>query len=85
MVFSCGKIGLVDELVAFLVQKEIFVNKKIFTSASFRCPLIFGRSIDVEKPLDRRQDKKVVARLCRSFLFEIFNSQTEFTLTCYRK
>jgi hypothetical protein len=38
-----------------------------------------------EKPHDRRQDRKVVARPCRSFLFEIFNSQAEFNLAYYRK
>jgi len=38
-----------------------------------------------EKPLYRRQDKKVVACISRSFLFGIFNSRTDFNLACYRK
>jgi hypothetical protein len=38
-----------------------------------------------EKPLDRKQDKKVVACISPSFLFEIFNSQTDFNLAYYRK
>jgi len=42
MVFSYGIIGLVDGLVAFLIQTEIFVNKKLFTRSVLRPPLIFG-------------------------------------------